>query len=112
MTKFAKTPKPPYYAVIFTNQLGNDAAGYGEMAEKMAVLASKQPGYLGIESARDTQGFGMTISYWDSLESIQRWRDNLDHAKARAMGNDRFYDHYELRIARVEKAYGGPPGKP
>ena len=61
---FAPLPDPPYYAVIFASLPGASDQGYGAMAEQMAALAAEQPGYIGMESARDGTGFGLTVSYW------------------------------------------------
>ena len=108
--RFSKTPEPPYYAVIFTNQLSDDDAGYAEMGEAMYTLALAQPGCLGVESTRDTTGLGITVSYWASTEDIARWRENLEHRAAQEEGNRRWYAHYDIRIARVERAYAGPAG--
>ena len=68
MSSVANTPDPPYYAVIFTNEQNENIKGYSGMSGRMQALASRQPGYLGFESARD--GLGITVSYWDSLEAI------------------------------------------
>jgi len=108
---FAPRPSPPYYAVIFTSQrLPTDAAGYGAMAERMAVLAAQQPGYLGVESSRDSDGLGITVSYWRSLDDIAAWRRQIEHSAARDQGRARWYSHYELRVSRVERAYGWDAG--
>jgi heme-degrading monooxygenase HmoA len=77
---------------------------YAEMAERMELLAREQPGFLGIESVRGADGAGITISYWDSLESIHRWRDHSEHRMAQTMGRERWYSEYHLRICRVEAA--------
>jgi heme-degrading monooxygenase HmoA len=105
---FAATPPPPYYAAIFTSLRTHDDQGYAEMAERMAALASEQPGYLGAESTRDAQGFGITVSYWESEEAIRQWKHNAEHRIAQERGNTLWYGHFELRIARVERAYGKP----
>lgn len=99
----AKTPEPPYYAVIFTNTQSTDTEGYADMAAKMVALAEKQPGYLGIESARE--GLGITVSYWRDLESIKHWKDNATHLQAQAAGKSRWYSDYTTRIALVEREY-------
>jgi heme-degrading monooxygenase HmoA len=79
----AATPPPPYWAVIFTNlRTPDDDAGYAQTADQMEALASAQPGYLGIESVRDAQGFGITVSYWSSLEAIAAWRAQADQVEA------------------------------
>ena len=108
---FANTPAPPYYAVIFTTRRTAGDAGYGEMAQRMDELAAQQPGYLGIESVRDVDGIGITVSYWASEAAILAWRRNAEHVAARELGRSAWYEHYELRVARVERAYGGPQPK-
>lgn len=106
MPAFARTPEPPYYAVIFSSQRSSGDKGYGEMAEKMMALASRQPGFLGAESTRGADGFGITVSYWASAEAIADWKADIEHAAAQAKGKDVWYEHYEIRVARVERAYG------
>ena len=103
-----KAPPAPYYAVIFSSTLADDAEGYSTMAERMVALAREQDGFLGMESAsRTSEGFGITVSYWRDLESIRRWKAQSEHAAAaQRMGRDTFYRSYRLRIARVEREYG------
>ena len=100
----ADTPDPPYYAVIFTSLKTQSEEGYAEMAEKMETLAKEQPGYLGFESAR--RGIGISISYWKDLDAIKKWKSNLEHQEAQKKGREKWYSHYKLRIAKVERAYG------
>ena len=109
---FATTPAPPYYAVIFTAQrTAGDEAGYGAMARAMADLAARQPGYLGIESTRGATGLGITVAYFTDEASIRAWKADTDHLAAQQLGKERWYSHYELRVARVERAYAGPEGR-
>jgi heme-degrading monooxygenase HmoA len=101
----ATTPDPPYYAVIFTSlRTEADAAAYAAMAERMDALAAEQPGYLGMESARE--GLGITVSYWRDLESIAAWKRHAEHLIAQQYGRERWYRHYRTRIAKVEREYG------
>jgi heme-degrading monooxygenase HmoA len=108
MTNFAKLPQPPYYAVIFSSHRAPGDAGYGDMADRMVELAQQQEGFLGVESARDTQGFGITVSYWRDEISIAKWKANAEHLVAQQYGHERWYEHFELRVAKVERAYGKP----
>ncbi|HRJ70499.1 MAG TPA: antibiotic biosynthesis monooxygenase [Beijerinckiaceae bacterium] len=103
---FAATPAPPYYVVTFTSQHSDDDDGYAAMADRMVELAARQPGYLGIESVRDASGFGITLSYWTSLDAITAWKRNAEHLEAQRRGRAGWYKRFELRVARVEKAYG------
>ena len=108
---FAATPEPPYYAVIFASQLVANADGYNEMAQAMAALAARQPGYLGIESTRGANGLGITVAYFTDEAAIRAWQQNVDHLAAQKLGRERWYAHYELRVAKVERAYSGPEGR-
>jgi heme-degrading monooxygenase HmoA len=109
---FASTPRPPYYAVIFSSQRnGHDDAGYGATAQRMVELAAHQPGFLGMESTRGADGFGITVAYWDSEAAILAWRNHAEHAAARERGRNEWYEHFELRVTKVERAYGGPPAR-
>lgn len=99
----AKTPRPPYYAVIFSNLRTEKDEGYLEMAERMEELATKQAGYLGHESVRD--GLGITISYWESLEAIRTWKMNAEHLAAQSLGREKWYKAFKTRIALVERDY-------
>jgi heme-degrading monooxygenase HmoA len=103
--------EPPYYAVIFTSCLAEDTGGYEETAARMVELASGMPGFLGIDSVRGADGLGITVSYWASEADIANWKRNLDHAGAQREGKRRWYARYELRVARVERAYSGPAGR-
>ncbi len=100
----ASTPEPPYYAVIFTSIKNEIASGYADMATEMELLASKQEGFLGVESARNE--IGITVSYWASLEAIQNWKANTRHLQAQKQGREEWYTHYKIRICLVERDYG------
>ena len=103
MSLIANTPKPPYYAVIFSSHRNDDIEGYAETAERMVELAAQQPGFLGVESARED--LGITVSYWSDLESIKRWKAHAEHRVAQQMGMDKWYSSYNTRIALVERDY-------
>jgi len=100
----AKTPAPPYYAVIFSSVRTDIDNGYAAMAEHMVQLAASQPGYLGVESARNE--VGITVSYWESLEAIRQWKANAEHLVAQRLGREQWYSTFKTRICRVERDYG------
>jgi heme-degrading monooxygenase HmoA len=93
--------------VIFSSQLKN-ADGYEETTQRMLELAAQQPGFLGIESARGADGFGITVSYWDSRAAIRRWKAQAEHMRAQARGRESFYARYELRVCSIERGYRFP----
>lgn len=104
MSVIAKTPKPPYYAVIFTSLRTDGDNGYAETASYMLLLASQQPGYLGVESARED--LGITVSYWADLDSIKNWKLNVEHQEAQKAGREKWYSNFKVRISKVERDYG------
>jgi len=93
----------PYYAVIFTSIQNQNIDGYSEMALKIERLAKQQSGFLGIESARND--IGITVSYWESLEAIQNWKQHSEHLIAQKKGIKDWYSRYKVRICRVEREY-------
>jgi heme-degrading monooxygenase HmoA len=99
----AATPAPPYYAVIFTSTRTDGDNGYEVMAQAMFDLATTQPGFLGFESAR--QEIGVTVSYWDSAESISAWQRNSSHLVAQQRGRAEWYRAFKVRVCRVERDY-------
>ena len=99
---------PPYYAVIFSSRRTEGDGGYEATAERMIELSRGMPGFLGIESVRGADGFGITVSYWRDEASIAAWRQHEEHLIAQQRGRREWYKHYDIRIARVENAYSGP----
>jgi len=107
MSEFTKTPQPPYYVVVFTaKRTSVDASGYQSMADTLFGLLGDEPGFLGIESARNEDGFGITAAYFKDEAAILRWKNNTQHLAAQRLGQERWYEHYEVRVARVDRAYG------
>lgn len=103
-----RTPDMPasYWAVIFTSQRTADHDDeYEVVAARMAELGAEQPGFLGIDSARNPDGRGITVSYWISETDLLAWKAVAEHADVQQQGRDRFYDWYSTRIAKVERQY-------
>lgn len=104
----ARTPEPPYTAVIFSSTHGANTAGYAETADAMATLAAQQPGYLGVESVREGER-GITVSYWATVADARAWKQVAEHLVAQRRGRDEWYADYRVRVATVERDYG--PGR-
>jgi heme-degrading monooxygenase HmoA len=104
VSDFAATPEPPYVAVIFTSLRTDGDNGYAAMSARMEALAAEQPGYLGIESARDR--LGITVSYWADEASAQAWKQVAAHVVAQQRGRDAWYADYRVRVAVVQRDYG------
>lgn len=93
-------------AVIFSAQrTAIDDAGYDKSAAAMSKLAAEQPGYLGQESSRSRDGFGITVSYWQDDAAAKAWRDNPEHTAIRDRGRSDWYESYDLHVVRIERGY-------
>ena len=97
---------PGALAVIFTSLRTEGDHGYAQTADEMVALAARQPGFLGVESARGADGLGITVSYWRDEEAIRAWRAHADHLAAQRAGRERWYRAYRVRVCRVEREYG------
>jgi heme-degrading monooxygenase HmoA len=74
------------------------------MADAMEELARTQPGFIGVESARDAQGFGITVSYWADDASARAWKSVAQHREAQRRAQ-RWYDSYRVVVAEVTREY-------
>ena len=100
----AATPEPPYTAVIFTSLRTPGDRGYAAAAAAMDALARRQPGYLGVESARDEMG--ITVSYWVDDAAARAWKQVAEHLLVQRAGRERWYADYRVRVATVTRDYG------
>ena len=105
MSRFAPTPPPPYIAVIFSSQRSGDDEGYQAMSALMVELALGREDCLGAESTRDSEGFGITVSYWTTEQAVAEWKADTRHQMAQKLGRERWYEDYKIRIATVTRAY-------
>lgn len=93
-------------AVIFSStRSGEDESGYREAAERMVSLAAEQPGYLGMDSVRDVEGQGITVSYWADEASALAWKEVTEHRAIQALGRERWYRRYDVHVARIARSY-------
>lgn len=106
--KFAPMVDPPYYVVVFASQAANEPDCYTEMMHEMLKIAPEMDGFIGIETSGDESGFMVSASYWDSETAILKWRNHARHKIAQDLGRDQWFDHFQIRVAKVERQYDGP----
>lgn len=93
-------PQKDYYAAIFISERSENLEGYREMDELTLQAAEQIPGYLGYESIKNGNK-GIFISYWESLEAIHLWKNDVIHQQAKAKANQ-WYNFYISQICKVE----------
>ncbi len=103
MSFFANTPEPPYYAVITSSVKEDEDTEYTRMFDEMNALAQNAQGYLGMENVRGEDGFGITVSFWNSMDAIRDWKMNARHQIAQDKAKEKWYASYKTRICKVER---------
>jgi heme-degrading monooxygenase HmoA len=108
MKRFAETLETPRYAAVFpwSRNDNGELDGRVRAAQEMMALASRQPGCLGVETARGSKGPSMVISYWRDLDAFDAWRAKGDDAAARRRGRDAWCDLSGFRVSRVKPPLG------
>ena len=82
---------------------GSSNDGYAETGDEMTMLAAQQPGFIGVDSVRDSDGVGITVSRWSSIAAMVSWRKVVSHQQAQARGRERWYSWYRSDVARVDR---------
>lgn len=111
MLQLLKTPEPPYYAVISTHiHGGNNVDSYDEEMKNLISIVESLPGFLGAESAYETNPdgtrFKIGVTYWRDIEDIHNWRTNASHHKVKNQARSTWYKAHNVRICHVIKQYG------
>jgi heme-degrading monooxygenase HmoA len=84
---------------------------YAKVSEHLLQLARSIRGFKKIESIADSLGNGISVSYWDSLESIQTWKENSTHLYAQQKGKTHWYLDYSVEICEIVRSYKKPENK-
>ncbi|MEZ6040111.1 MAG: antibiotic biosynthesis monooxygenase [Planctomycetaceae bacterium] len=95
-----------HFAVIFTSRRQlDDGIDYSIAARRMFELATLQDGFLGIDSVRDADLKGITVSYWRDLDAIRAWYAVSEHRNVQELGRRLWYTAYTVRICEVQRSY-------
>ncbi len=92
------------FAVIFHAEVAQLDEEYFAMAKRMRELALAEYGCF--DFVATTEGMReIAISYWPSLEHIQRWKLNTQHLQAQQQGKTRWYKSYKVEVVEVLRTY-------
>lgn len=93
------------YAVVFISQKSPHTEGYASMLQEMLELGRQQPGFIRVDNVHNGNQ-GITISWWETLEDIDRWRRHPRHLEAKKRGRGQWYESYRIAICKVDKEWG------
>lgn len=92
------------FAVIFHAEVAQLDEAYFATAKHMRELAISKYGCL--DFVATTEGSReIAISYWPSLEHIQRWKQNAEHLQAQQQGRARWYTSYKVEVVEILRSY-------
>ena len=93
MGSLAENLTPPYYAAVLNEtQDGLKDGEHIAPADEMVTLATRQPGFLGLETAKDKEGAPITVSYWRDIDDIER---------GMVAGDDSIHHRFGLGLAET-----------
>ena len=92
------------YAVIFRAELKELDEEYYQTAEKLKMLAINKYGCSDFISVTEgTQE--ISISYWNNMELIRKWKNDVQHLAAQSLGRKNWYQSYQVKIVEVIREY-------
>ena len=92
-------------AVIFTSQRTDVKDNYLETNDELEKIAATLPGFIKTQSAREPNGFGISVSYWETMEDAKQYKQIPTHLMAQQNGRDIWYEWYDVKVCKVERAY-------
>jgi heme-degrading monooxygenase HmoA len=92
------------FAVIFRAQVNKLDDAYTKMVVQMREKAMSQYGCTELVSTTEGE-LEITISYWDSLEQIQAWKQDSDHQLAQQLGRSSWYKSYQVQVVDILRDY-------
>jgi heme-degrading monooxygenase HmoA len=79
--------------------------GYQELDAQLMKLAKNQKGFLGIESFTNQDGKDVSIVSFETEKDMLDWKMQPEHQKAQSQGRAAWYEHYHVRVCKVEREY-------
>ena len=92
------------YAVIFKAETGELDEVYFEKAKRLRELAETKYGCREFISFNEGNR-ELSISYWDTLEQINHWKQDAEHIKAQEMGRRKWYRRYRIQVVEILRDY-------
>ena len=95
-------------AVIFeANAIPAQQERYLQLAAELKPELEQIAGFISIErfQSLNTVGKILSLSWWESEESVIAWKQNLKHLAAQFEGRESIFSFYRIRVAHVLRDY-------
>jgi heme-degrading monooxygenase HmoA len=100
--------QPGFFIVVFEFSVTSEHKDkYFDLALDLKPHLEKIEGFISVErfqSITDPDKF-ISISYWRNEESLVKWRNAGAHRLAQGIGMNQVFQDYNLRVAKVIRAY-------
>ena len=95
------------FVVIFrSKRTDSNSDLYYEHNDKLAEKIKSVPGYIkhfGVRHPENREG--ITVVYFENLDAINIWREDLEHKAAKDLAKSHFYENYSIEILELKKSY-------
>ena len=92
------------FVVIFRAKINEPDEQYESTAAELRELARAEYHCAGFHAVAEN-GVEIALSYWHSLEDIENWKNDPAHKSAQEKGRRKYYQSYEVQVARIERQY-------
>jgi len=90
---------------VYPTESGKDE--YLSIATSLREFLKDRPGFISIERFQSItdQNKILSLSFWESEEAIEEWRNLLEHRIAQRKGKSELFTKYRIRVANVLRNY-------
>jgi heme-degrading monooxygenase HmoA len=72
---------------------------------RMAELAATMPGFVSYRQYASTDGEGVAVVEFESLEMAAAWRAHPEHREAQRLGRERWFTEYRITVCDAVRDY-------
>lgn len=69
-----------------------------QVGGRMFELAANMPGFISYKDFVSEDGENVTLIEWESLETLEAWRQHPEHKLAQNQGRARFFSEYKIQV--------------
>ena len=107
MSVIAEGLEAPYYIASFSTGANSggtpESDASADAVGRMIRLAVRAEGFLGLETTNRDDGTVAMQSYWNTLESLDRWKLACDRMLAETCDLKSWYHAFGLTVSKIDR---------
>ena len=84
---------------------GYDRQEYERRSLRMDEIVNAMPGFLGGKTYSAEDGEDITVLRFDSLASLDEWRNQPEHLETQRRAREDFYEYYWVHVTETVREY-------